>query len=260
MAQKTNPLAFRSLKNFENSFCDQQVYKKNYYPYVLREHKNITSFVERFFGNTNIVLHSFKFAKSYRGIVFLSLKFLYVPNRNDRETVKFMKYSTIEKAFLHGFSRLFPNTPLSLSLFNLEKEKKDSFATTSFRSPFFSISEQESYLHVLTSIKGSSFFLANILSLKLHKMRSRSDRKSQIRFLSFVTHLLSFVFEKNTIGIKGIKVAIKGRINGVPRSKTWSTSQGKISLQRIDEKIDYYYLPSQTVYGTFGIKVWINYG
>ena len=41
MAQKTNPLAFRSLNNFENSFCHQQVYKKNLSPYVLKEHKKI---------------------------------------------------------------------------------------------------------------------------------------------------------------------------------------------------------------------------
>ena len=48
MAQKTNPLAFRSLNNFENSFCHQQVYKKNLSPYVLKEHKKIKSFVESF--------------------------------------------------------------------------------------------------------------------------------------------------------------------------------------------------------------------
>ena len=91
-------------------------------------------------------------------------------------------------------------------------------------------------------------------------MRSRSDRKSQVRFLSFVSNLLSFIVEHNTVGIEGVKVGIKGRINGVPRSKTWSSCEGKMTLQRIDSKVDYYYLPSETVYGTFGIKVWINYG
>jgi hypothetical protein len=55
MAQKTNPLAFRNLNNFENSFCHQQVYKKKLSPYVLKEHKKIKSFVESFFKNTNLV-------------------------------------------------------------------------------------------------------------------------------------------------------------------------------------------------------------
>jgi ribosomal protein S3 len=91
-------------------------------------------------------------------------------------------------------------------------------------------------------------------------MRSRIDRKSQTRFLVFVNNLLEHVFKHNDLNIKGIRVNINGRVNGVPRSKSWCCSEGKMSLQRIDAKIDYYYLPSQTVYGTFGIKVWINYG
>jgi ribosomal protein S3 len=90
-------------------------------------------------------------------------------------------------------------------------------------------------------------------------MRSRSERKSQARFLVFVSNLLLHIYDHNSVGIKGIRVAIKGRINGVPRSKTWETGQGKMSLQRIDADIDYSYFPSDTVYGTFGIKVWINY-
>ena len=45
MAQKTNPLAFRSLNNFKNSFFHQQVYKKNSSPYVLKEHKIIRFFI-----------------------------------------------------------------------------------------------------------------------------------------------------------------------------------------------------------------------
>jgi hypothetical protein len=260
MAQKTNPISFRSLNNFENFYCHQQIYNKNFHPYVLKEHKKAKSFIERFFKNTNLVLHSFQFTKTYKGIVFLSLKFVFVSFQNDRESTKLIHYSTLEKAFVHGFSRLFFDTPVSISFFNLEKDKKVQMVPMSIKGPFFNSSEIVSYLYVLTSMKGSAFFFANILSLKLHQMRSRVDRKSQTRFLSFVTSLLSYVFEHNHVDIEGIKVGIKGRINGVPRSKMWTTHRGKISLQKINSEIDYYYLPSETVYGTFGIKVWINYG
>jgi len=141
----------------------------------------------------------------------------------------------------------------------IRAKKKASLPITIKGSPF-TTAELSCYLNVLTSTKGSAFFLANILSSKLHKMRSRVDRKSQARFLVFVNNLLTHTFNNNSIKIKGIRVNINGRVNGVPRSKSWCASEGKMSLQRIDAKIDYYYLPSQTVYGTFGIKVWINYG
>ncbi len=260
MAQKANPLAFRSLNNFENSFCHQQVYKKNLSPYVLKEHKKIKSFVESFFKSTNLVLHSFKFVKTYQGIAYLYIKYVHVSDRDVRESSKSIYCSNIERAFLCGFSKLCYNVPISVSFFNLEKGAKQKIPATNIKGTFFNVTELATYLHVLTSVKGSAFFLANILSSKLHNMRSRSDRKSQVRFLSFVSNLLSFIIEHNTVGIEGVKVGIKGRINGVPRSKTWSSCEGKMTLQRIDSKVDYYYLPSETVYGTFGIKVWINYG
>lgn len=260
MAQKTNPLAFRSLNNFKNSFFHQQVYKKNSSPYILKEHKIIRFFINNFFKNTNLVLHSFNYTKTYQGTVFLSLKYVYVPQINDIESTKLLCCSTIEKAFIYGFSRFFRDIPIVASFYNLEKDKKTALTPMNMRGSFFNSSELACYLHVLTSIKGSAFFLANILSSKLYQMRSRADRKSQARFLSFVAYMLSYIFEQNHVGIEGIKVAIKGRINGVPRSKIWSASEGKMSLQRIDSDIDYYYLSSGTVYGTFGIKVWINYG
>jgi hypothetical protein len=216
--------------------------------------------VESFFKNTNLVLHSFKFVKTYQGIAYLYVKYVHISDRDVRESPKRIYCSNIEKAFLYGFSKLCGNVPISVSFFNLEKGAKQNLSSMNIKGTFFNTSELATYLQVLTSVKGSAFFLANILSFKLHNMRSRSDRKSQVRFLSFVSNLLSFVIEHNTVGIEGVKVGIKGRINGVPRSKTWSSREGKMTLQRIDSKVDYYYLPSETVYGTFGIKVWINYG
>ena len=66
--------------------------------------------------------------------------------------------------------------------------------------------------------------------------------------------------EKQSNANEGLRVNIKGRINGVPRSKNWVAYEGKMSLQCIDAVVDYSYLPTHTVYGTFGVKVWINYG
>lgn len=260
MAQKINPLTFRSLKNFEDSFCQQQTYNRSSLPYALEEHKKIMLFVRRFFNNFNLILHSFKFVKTSQGVTHLSLKYVHVPSRNEKDFVKLVKYSTLENAFTHSFSRFSSDTPLLVSFLNLSKGKKKPSIPSTLKGSPFPTAEISNYFNVLTSTKGSAFFLTNLLSSKLHKMRSRTDRKSQARFLVFISSLLTHVYKHNNVGIKGIKVGISGRINGAPRSKSWSAIEGKMSLQRIDTDIDYYYLPSQTVYGTFGVKVWINYG
>lgn len=260
MAQKINPLSFRDLNNYEDSSCQQQVYKRSSLPYVLEEHRRIRSFIVRFFENFNLVLHSFKYVKTSQGVAQISIKYIHLQHRSDKGSIKLLKVSTLENAFLYSFSKFFTSTPLLISFINLDKGKKRTISPNSIKGSPFTTSEMGSLLNVLTSVKGSAFFFASVLSYKLQSMRSRADRKSQARFLVFVTNLLSYVYKSNTVNIKGIKVSINGRINGVPRSKAWNSSEGRLSLQRIDTEIDYYYLPSQTVYGTFGVKVWINYG
>ena len=117
------------------------------------------------------MLHSFNFTKTYQGIAFLSIKYVSVPYRNDREYTKFICCSTIEKAFIYGFSRLFIDTPIAISFFNLEKDNKPLLIPISTRGSFFNSSEIASYLYVLTSIKGSAFFFANIQFKNLTKYR-----------------------------------------------------------------------------------------
>lgn len=57
--------------------------------------------------------------------------------------------------------------------------------------------------------------------------------------------------------VKGIKILIKGRLNGKPRSNYRIIQIGKISLQTIESVISHNQSTSFTPYGTFGIKVWI---
>jgi len=264
MAQKIHPINFRSGHNFENLSCLQQAYGDKYKPYVLREHLMVTNYVKGFFKNFDLRLHSFKYNKTIQGVAHLTIKYVPTPSRFEKDSfsVKSLQFSTVEKAFLYGLSEILPKQSLRVSFLNLlkSKGKKENSLPSNLNTYLFSTSELSGYLKALLSTKGGAFFLANILSTKLCKMRSRADRKSQNRFLVFIKLLLSYILKHNLVGIKGLRVSIKGRINGAPRSKSWVASEGKMSLQCMDAKIDYSYLPSQTVYGTFGVKVWINYG
>lgn len=264
MAQKIHPINYRSGHNFEDLSCLQQAYGDRYKPYVLREHLMVTNYVKGFFKNFNLGLHSFKYSKTIQGVAHLTIKYVPTSSRLEKGSspMKSLQFSTIEKAFLYGLSEILPKQSLRVSFLNLLKNKikKDNTLPSNLNTYLFSTAELSGYLKALLTTKGGAFFLANVLSMKLYRMRSRADRKSQNRFLVFIKLLLSHILKHNLVGIKGLRVSIKGRINGAPRSKPWVASEGKMSLQCMDAKIDYSYLPSQTVYGTFGVKVWINYG
>jgi hypothetical protein len=129
MAQKINPLSFRDLNNYEDSSCQQQVYKRSSLPYVLEEHRRIRSFIVRFFENFNLVLHSFKYVKTSQGVAQISIKYIHLQHRSDKGSIKLLKVSTLENAFLYSFSKFFTSTPLLISFINLDKGKKKNNLT-----------------------------------------------------------------------------------------------------------------------------------
>nr|YP_009117415.1 ribosomal protein S3 [Cupressus sempervirens]YP_009175398.1 ribosomal protein S3 [Cupressus gigantea]YP_009370377.1 ribosomal protein S3 [Cupressus chengiana]YP_009520530.1 ribosomal protein S3 [Cupressus tonkinensis]YP_009520612.1 ribosomal protein S3 [Cupressus torulosa]YP_009917331.1 ribosomal protein S3 [Callitropsis funebris]YP_010426693.1 ribosomal protein S3 [Cupressus duclouxiana]AJE70957.1 ribosomal protein S3 [Cupressus sempervirens]ALG65389.1 ribosomal protein S3 [Cupressus gi len=61
--------------------------------------------------------------------------------------------------------------------------------------------------------------------------------------------------EKATV--EGVKIKIKGRLNGIERARKESAMKGRVPLQTLRAKIDYCYYAVQTVYGVLGIKIWI---
>lgn len=58
-------------------------------------------------------------------------------------------------------------------------------------------------------------------------------------------------------GIKGIKIQIAGRIDGKDIARKESRRKGKLPLQVICTKMDYYSHRIQAVYGVLGVKIWI---
>lgn len=70
-----------------------------------------------------------------------------------------------------------------------------------------------------------------------------------------VLQLVNDWYEENRY--KGIKVEIKGRVDGVEMAnKSWYT-RGKLPLQTVKEKIDYAEGRGYSTWGIIGIKIWI---
>jgi small subunit ribosomal protein S3 len=60
--------------------------------------------------------------------------------------------------------------------------------------------------------------------------------------------------------IKGVKIALKGRLDGAEMARYEWVKKGRIPLQTIRADIDYAQKTAHTTYGTIGVKVWIYKG
>jgi hypothetical protein len=83
--------------------------------------------------------------------------------------------------------------------------------------------------------------------------------KKMNKFLLFLAKFVEKIDDSRFKGsrIKGLKIQIKGRFKGVPRSKTRLFEKGSIPLQTIESRINYSLTHVTTSYGVFGIKVWV---
>lgn len=60
--------------------------------------------------------------------------------------------------------------------------------------------------------------------------------------------------------VEGVKVMVKGRLNGAEIARKEWLKKGRIPLQTLRSDIDYAQATAYTTYGTIGIKVWIYKG
>lgn len=59
---------------------------------------------------------------------------------------------------------------------------------------------------------------------------------------------------------EGARISLGGRLNGAEIARTETLSQGKVPLHNLRADIDFARVRAETIYGTIGIKVWINRG
>ena len=60
--------------------------------------------------------------------------------------------------------------------------------------------------------------------------------------------------------MKGIKVEVSGRLNGIEIARSEWKRDGRVPLHTLKAKIDYTHQRAETIYGVIGIKVWLFEG
>jgi len=97
----------------------------------------------------------------------------------------------------------------------------------------------------------SANLLAKFIAFQLKKIKRHKF------FLSFLKQSLTILSSSASSRIKGVKIVIKGRLNGVPRAKQKIITVGDVPVQSISEKLDYSQTTVHNSNGSYGIKIWV---
>lgn len=101
--------------------------------------------------------------------------------------------------------------------------------------------------------KKSSKLLAQFVAIQLKKLKRHNF------FLRFIKNSLALLKKNIFSKFKGIKIKVKGRLNGRPRARNRVIKiASNIPVLSIKSNINYSEATAFTPNGTFGVKVWIH--
>jgi len=230
----------------------------------------VFNFVSFFFPNKLFLVHTIAVEQSLGGVVTVVIKYLYLPSffkkvkmKTDESSLE-VGTSQFESVLLKGIANLTGAKVITVSCFNLKKIYSLRFKRISravefsdFKYSAFCHSISNHVLSVLVFSNSGARLLAEYIKLEL---RSSRNHNAFISFLkNFLLFLLVLVKKRPSSRIVGVRVLLSGRFNGHNRARSKQIRVGVIGLQSTDHFIDYYSVPCFTKYGTFGIKVWLNY-
>ncbi len=184
------------------------------------------------------------------------------------------KYKTINSIEMHSFTRklfahlrMFNNntSTIYLMLEQLNKNVKRSIKKSHVKTIKNIVTKLRRYkrshffkegLNVMMSVtrkKNSPALLANFIADQLGKVKRHNF------FLRFIKSGLSLFTHKKLSILKGIKIKIKGRLNGRPRARHRILQIRKgIPVQTFQSKLNYSEATSFSKNGTLGIKIWLE--
>lgn len=283
MGQKINITTLRSDKFQFNSFS-----------YNIVECLYLYSFLkvfEFFFWQKKIFLTNFFFFNSNNKIYLTFFIFFRVALINTFLTKKYIynkssKDSFLKRSLVSTKKEVFKTLFKSLSLFkknliifkfiNLNKylslkKKKVKLLNKVFKREA-SILFPRRFNFFLDFLQISVLFIENKINITffikiIAEIFRILQKKRHSRFLIFINSYFSFLLcntknlalsFKNFKSISGIKLSINGKLKGKPRSSHYTKVFGSVPIQTLKCNIEYARTHAFTVYGVFGLHLWIH--
>lgn len=104
---------------------------------------------------------------------------------------------------------------------------------------------------VIKEVKGQD------LSAAILAEQARLEVERRIPFKKAMKKLID---KAKQAGVRGVKISMAGRLNGVEIARRETLSWGSIPLHTMRADIDYVNDRAETIYGSIGIKVWVYKG
>lgn len=246
MGQKTHPKAFRLVttqKHLSDWYANKHSYSKLIEEdYFIREKTN--AYFKEFLTVSNIEIHrQGEGNKEYVQIVINSL---------------FPRSKEISRKVSKYFTEQIDNlSPKMLSILNNLKGSLKPFTLLLLRSNsrnlvrFLQRKTQKDYSIEIKFIKNrfeDATLIAKYIGEQLEK---------RIPFRRAIKQTIKKV-QRTTM--KGIKIQVSGRLNGVEIARSEWKRDGRVPLHTLRAKIDYVHERADTIYGVIGIKVWLFIG
>lgn len=83
------------------------------------------------------------------------------------------------------------------------------------------------------------------------------QKKRHARFFQFIKKFFIFLIQIKNSTLKGFKLSISGNLKGKRRGSKKCITFGRFPLQSFNKKIEFAKSHVFTIYGTFGLKIWV---
>lgn len=114
------------------------------------------------------------------------------------------------------------------------------------------------FIKILCLFK-TGFLGVSVLAEILGEIFKHIQKKSHSRYIFFIKYLFGSLCEGPESRFRGMRLFISGKLLGKPRSSCVKVIKGSVPLKTFDSLVKHHSLSIQTGYGTFGLKVWVNY-
>jgi hypothetical protein len=142
------------------------------------------------------------------------------------------------------------NKSFSLTAKQIQSLKEKFMLLQKFKNIQF-FSESIDILFISVYHKHSSKLLAKLIASQLKKTKRHNF------FLAFLKQALTLFVDSNFSKVEGVKIMVKGRLNGVPRARHKTITIGRVPVQTIMTDLDFCQTAFHNANGSYGVKVWI---
>ena len=248
MGQKTHAKGFRLITTQKH--LSEWYSNKLIYPSLIEEdyiiRNKTTEFFKEFLSISKIEIHRISQENQGSEYVNISVHALF-PRAKEM-------YRKVSKHFTENIEN--PN-PKTLSIINNSKGNLKRFTSLLLKRKIRNL------IRLLQIRTGKNYYL-NINFIKnpfedatLIAKFIADQLEKRVPFRRAVKQTIKKV---QRTSMKGIKVQVSGRLNGVEIARSEWKRDGRVPLHTLRAKIDYIHEPAATIYGIIGIKVWLFSG